>query len=676
MSTFVIPEIKISKKNRDNLGEEYAHRIHAAQHDRDTRMQKVWALSQKNYEGKTEPIDWPWKNASNAVISLTPAHTDAWAARLYNSGTTHDPIFLTSAWGKGDIAEGITIDDYAELWQQWSKWLEKEEIPVKDLMQKVTTITAKYGDCFVYLPWEHDQVMDVSFAGEDVSLIPKDRVNKPVPHVIHPKDWYQPMNEEDLQRSPWCGFNMPYYPDEVRMKGHTEEWNKKAVDDVMKFVALKTKKELKRMGPKHTGYYARTEDGREMARGDEEFQNEMKRTLEMQNAQLDTRMNFVHVFGREDVHNEGTPVELDMVIHPESKIIVSLKYNMYGHKKRPITQFVFLYREGTWMNIGVPEMLFNSQRVMNDIVRDMLNNNQIANTKLFIARAGGVIDADEPIFPSRVIFAEDVDADFKTLDMGTSRGQSDLASLNVIQAWAERRDGMTDFNLGRERSSRTPATTMLAILEEGNERVVAIVDRQKGAQAEVWTQVHQLYAQQKNAPSLDRVLGAEDAIRLRAAWDAMDPEDIRKKLVLKAEVSTQNLNRAVKRQEMATLMGQLDAHMQRQLQLAQAMRSTQDPVLKELFTKMAKAGQDLMRKILNTYDIKEQEDMNPDVAALVGQVPQGAPFIDEQTNPADPSAQVDQAAAIPGGEGQAAGPINAPNRPQAGFPRQDGGGGS
>jgi len=462
------------------------------------------------------------------------------------------------------------------------------------------------------------------------------------------------------------------------MKGFTEEWNPKAVDAVLKFVAIKTAKELKRMGPRDSGYYRRTEDGRELPRGLADFEDEKMRSLQMPNAVDNTKLNFVRVFGREDVHNEGTPVDLDMVLHVESKTIVSLKYNMYGHKKRPVTQFSFLWREGTWMNIGVPEMLFNSQRVMNDIVRDMLNNNQIANTKLFVARAGGVIDADEPIFPSRVIFAEDVQADFKSLDMGTSRSQSDLASLNVIQAWAERRDGMTDFNLGRERSSRTPATTMLAILEEGNERVVAIVDRQKSAQAELWTQVHQLYAQQKHADSLERVLGVEDAIRIQDAWDAMSPEDIRLKLILKAEVSTQNLNRAVKRQEMAALMGQLDAHMQRMISLTQAIRGTLDPTLRALFTAMAKAGQDLMKRILNTYDIKEQEDMNPDVASLMAIVPQGAPIVDEQSNPgsADPSAQVDQAQAVSAGQGPAAGPLNAPNRPQAGFPRTDGGGGS
>jgi hypothetical protein len=674
----IIPEVKVPAEVRETLGKEMSMRVRTAASDRDERMDKVWTLCTTNYEGHAEQVNWPWPNASNAVISLTPSHTDAWIARLYNAGTSQDPIYITTAHAAGEVFEGFSWNDYADCWQLFSAWAEKEEIPITELMEKVTTLTVKYGDCFVYLHWEHDVVEEVDLTGPEPTFKEKDRVNKPVAYAIHPKDWYQPISEECLQKSPWCGFNMFTTEDEMRVRAHTGEYDKKSTNKVLKFIGSKTAAEKKKIGPKNASYYGRAEDGSLLPTEQLEYEEELRRNLRMPSTEDNTKVRLVRIFAREDIHNHGVPTELDMVLHPESNTILSLRYNADGRKKRPIIQFSFRYREGTWMNMGVPEMLFNSQRIMNDIIRDELNNAQIRNTKLFVAKAGGVIDQDEPIFPSRIIFTGDIDADFKALDMGSGTGGSNLQNLSIIQSWAERRDGMNDANLGRERTSRTPVGTITAVLEEGNERVVSIMSRLRDSQAELWTQVHQLYVQKGSAEPLDRVVGPTKAELLREAWDKMTPEDIRKKLNLKTEVSTQNLNRAVKRQEYAALLGQMDQHGQRLLTLIQAYRSSQDPVLATMIQMLAKAGQELWKKILYTYEIKDQEAMNPDIAGMLSQMPApGAPFVNEEAGgAANSGGQVAQAQKQVGGAGGGPGPLNAPGRPQAGFPRTDGYGGS
>lgn len=678
MATFVVPELTITQKVRDNIGAEFSRRIVQARTDRDQRMKQIWAMALTTYEGKAPPMDWPWKNASNAVVPLIPAHVDAWASRLRNAGTAQDPTYLTSAWSKTEFVGGLTASDYAEIWQQYSKWLEKEEIDNDAFMEKVSTITTKYGDAFAYIPWEHDLYMDITFDenGTPVKEI-KDLLNKPVVHVIHPKNWYMPISEEDPQISEWCGFDEDFTEDQIRLKIEFGEWNKKNGEKLLEFLKVKTKKALKKAGgPKDADYFRRTEAGNLVNQAEWDFQNEKRKSLEMPQVEDSTKVSLVHCFARIDTDGDGIPEEVDMLLHPESKIVVAIYWNRYAHKKRPVVPFSFLWREGTWMNIGVPEMLFNANRIMNEIMRDMLNNNKVANTKMFLARAGGVVDDDEPMFPGRIIFAEDIEADFKAVDLGSGKPGTSLNDMAIIQAWAERRDGMTDFNLGREKTSRTPATTMLALLEEGNERVVSIISRQKKSQAEVWTQVHQLYAQRGDAEGLDRVIGEEDAAKMRMVWAEMTVDDIRKKLVLNAQVSTQNLNRSVKRQEMAALLGQLDAFHTRLINLAQAMRSTDDPILRQLFGSMAKSGQFLMKRILNTSDIKEQEDMNPDLAGMIAEIPAGEAFQDgtNQTSN-EPRGQVDQAKAVFENQGAAGGPTNAPGRPAAGFPRTDGGGG-
>lgn len=667
---FTPPQLEMKKALLEDLATEYSRRISTARSDRDERMNDIWALALKNYEGKAEQVNFPWPEASNAVISLTPSHTDAWQSRLYNAGTSADPVYMTSAWVKDDVIAGLPSDDYAELWQQASKYLEKEEINNDVMMEQVSTIVTKYGNAIVYLPWEHEVVKQITYIEGSSEPVKQDVdvINRPVAHVIHPKNFYMDAAEEDLQTSQWCGFDEYHDEMAIRQNIESKEWSKKAGEKVLEFVKARNKKQKGEDLKSAKGFFRRTEDGRILPPS--EWDTELQRTLKLPEAPVPSGIPFVRVFAREDTDNDGTPEEIEFLIHVESRTIVKINWSKYSHMKRPLIMFSFKWREGTWMAIGIPEMQFNTQRIMNEIARDMFDNNKVTNTKLFAVRANGVINPDEPMFPGRTIMMENIDQDFKAIDMGGGTPGTSLNDLSIMQAWAERRDGMTDFNLGRERSSRTPATTMLALLEEGNERVVSIINRQRNGQSEIWTQVHQLYAQKGDADWLDRVLGLEAAEQLRSAWAEMDVLDIRKKLILNAQVSTGELNRAIKRQETAQLMGQLDAYHQRVIQLAQIIRATDDPVLRALAISMARSGQFLMGRILNTHDIKNQGDMNPDLAGALEQLPPGAPLVDGSAGGADPSQQVQQAGGQPSTE-----PLNAPGRPEAGIPRSDGFGG-
>lgn len=673
MASFILPNIKLPKKARENISKEYSRLIRESKDDRDRRMRDVWALALKNYEGKAEPVDFPWPNAANAVVSLTPSHADAWKSRLKNAGTAQDPVYLTSAWGPGDLTPEIDAEDYAETYQQWSKWAEVEEIPNDPMVEKITTLTTKYGNAIAYVTWEHEEIADITYDDQgnivtdvDGNVPTIDLLNKPVVHVLHPKNFYMNPEEEDPQLAPWCAIDEYYTPDDVRGLIKNGEWDKDAGERVLKFHKEQTEEERKRAGGrKAASYYRRREDGSFIT--PTEWDQELKRTLEMPQITSRGDIEFQRVFARIDTDEDGILEEVEMLIHSESRNMVSLKHSKYAHKKRPLVLFSFQWREGTWMAMGVPEMLFNSQRIMNEIMRDMLNNNKVRNTKMIAGKAGSVINPDEPVFPGRIIMMDNPQSDIVAIDLSSGAPATSLQDMSVVQAWAERRDGITEANLGRERTSRTPATTVLALLEEGNERVVSIVRNQKLGQTEIWTQIHQLYAQHGDADGLDRVIGEENANRLRDAWASMDVTDIRKKLILRAQVSTQNLNRAIKRQETAALMGQLDAFHQRVIQLANVVRTTPDPVIRALAISMLKSGEFLMKRILNTHDIKDHADMNPALSEALKQLPPGPPIPEGGNRGA--AAQVDQA----GAQGPAD-PVNAPGRPAAGLPRTEEGG--
>jgi hypothetical protein len=294
---FTNNELPLTKKARKDIGQNYSKLIQNTRDDRDRRMKDVWALSLSNYEGFAEERDWPWPGASNAFISLTASHSDAWDARLRNAGTAQDPVYLTSAWGPGDIAQGVTSEDYAELWQQASKYLEKEEIDNEDMMEKVSTITTKYGNCIVYLPWEHDEIMSVTYGDDGTPIKEKiDLLNKPVPHVIHPKNFYMPIEEEDIQLSPWCGFDEYWTDDTIRRAIDDGTFNKADGEAVLEWFGAKTKKDLKKTSNAESSYYKLTEDGRHLP--PTEWEQELKRVLRAPETAPRNQLQLVRVFAR------------------------------------------------------------------------------------------------------------------------------------------------------------------------------------------------------------------------------------------------------------------------------------------------------------------------------------------------------------------------------------------
>ncbi len=661
-------QAKLSDEILDGVGTDFSSLIIDVREARNRRMMDVWAKAHDNYEGVAEEVNFPWPRSSNAVVPVTRAHTDAWKSRLYNAGTGQDPMFQTSGWGADELFPGFRVEEYADLFQEYSVWAEKEEVPVQSWMEAATTLITKYGNAIAYVTWEHEWVMDVEVSadGKEVIKTRRDLFNKPVVHMLHPQNFYMPVRETDLQTAPWCGFDVEYTPDQIRTNIALGEFRKKQAELVLKWHKEKTLSEIKK-DKGNKGYFRRTEDGKELPT--HEYDRVMQKVLATRDPYDKHTIHFVRVFARIDTDGDAIPEEMEFLLHVESRQIVQIYNNRYKHKKRPLVLFSFLWREGTWLHAGVPEIIFNGQRILNELIRDLLNNNKVRNSSVFIGRSGGVIQPDEPIFPGRVILTEDIERDFKILPMASGTMTTTIQDLSYVQSWVERADGMSDANLGRETRSRTPATTMLALLEEGSERVVSTVHRLRVAQGEVWTQVHQLYAQNGDASGLDRVLGKDKAARLRAAWQAMSVEDIRRKLVLDARVSTANLNRAVKRTENVALVAQLDQFHQRTISLAQLVMGTTNPVLRAMAISMLKAGEVMMDRILSTYDIKYKDEMNPALSHALEQMPPSLP----------------PAAPIPGGElnpqvaqglnQQPNQPLNAPGRPSAGLPRLDGGGG-
>jgi hypothetical protein len=662
-----IPQLKLNLAARQNLGKQFAAQVNNVKSGRDEFMRTIWERALIHYEGKAEVRNFPWENASNAIVPMIPTHTDAIKARLYNAATGQDPMNMIETWGGGEIMPGIKGADYSRAMNKLSQWVEREEVPVEDLYEQATAVFATYGDVILFVDWVREVAGDYSYdavAGEFKKEEDTVVRNLPVIRAIHPEDFFIDINAKGfwaIQEAPWCGYRFWLDHPTLLVWKELGLYDEETADELLGYFPDVDK------DPESRQYFPGGGDGT----------NQMEQQLSKREDELldltsksPAMLEMVHVFARVDFDNDKIPEETNFHIHLKSGNTPYVARNHWGHKRRPLVRMNYEPRTGKFNSIGVPEMLFNPAEIINQAMRDVLDNNKVQNTKCFLAKANGTIPLDLVVSPGSVIFVDDLASDFMPIDMGSGKMSTSIQDIQFLMQWGERRTGISDFNLGQERTSRTPATTTLALLEEANKRIDKVIRRMRRAQREIWYQVMSLYIQFGDPKNYRDVLGDQDTELLSKIWNTLSIDQLLKRTQFRARISTQNLNKSVRRQESMALFGSAKEYYGSVLELVQLMVTAQDPAVKELLSRMLKGGYELWQKHLDSYDIQDQENLNPDYEAIAEEANEGFPAIPETASQTGgQSDQVSAALSAVAGTAGQPGPINPPGRPEPGAAR-------
>ncbi len=668
-------QLTIESEPRAALGRAYRRRLDDAEAARTERMHGVYVKANKYYEGRARNRTWPWPGASNAILPIIATHCDTLKARLHAAATVQNPVFLLMSIMPEDIElmPGVTAGRLRDVWQQWSTYTEEEEVfDHSEVMDTVTSLMAKYGDAIVYLPWRNWPIRDYVWddLAQDWTMEERDMFDHPVPHVLHPKNTYISVEDADLQKTKYFGIDEYWDPSDIELMAKRGEWSREQVDKVLEW----EKQKVPRKKGDEDDYYKRREDGTYAHRDvvDESINREA--LLEPRD-NMKTVVRLVRVFAREDINKDGYEEEIEFLIHRESQQIVYITYRGTWHGQRPLTHFAFQRRDGCFYSIGPAEMLFNVQKIMNQLVRDQLDNNKIQNTKIFVYRAGGPIEDGMRIYPGRMVPVDDIKADFEVKDAGSGRPVDIINTLPLIQDWGERRTGVNDASMGKMSPKRAPATSTLAMLEQSNKGTDHIIKRMARSQKQMWTQCQGLYVQYGQPESrLQKVLGPEGAQILKAAWDTLTPQDVREVLTVTAQVSSSNLNQQTKRQESTALFGLVQQAYNAIAQTAFMMAQIQDPALKQLMVHQLQGFNKALGRVFDTFEVKDQKFLNPNFLEILQNVPPQPieaqpPGGGQQQGPGNQMADV---IGLFGGESPASGPINPVGRPAPGVPRNAG----
>lgn len=674
-------DLKLSEEEKVSLGKNYQAWIERVEDSRRELMKETWVQALDAYEGK-EPIkQFPWPGASNAFLPMTGTHTDALSARLYNAATAHDPTFLLRSDKAGDLVhqvfpDGTSLSVSYELWGRWfqeiSKYIERTRLQLSMLWMDVCFMMTIYGDAFVYTPWEIQKTNDVFVDLDTKKEIVEERTlwEGPRPRVLHPKDVYLEWDDFDLQLADKVGIGWNLDENMINEREAVGYYSKEDAEYLRKRIGLKKENR----DDSSSGYF--TEYGGRFYTKDV-YEQELQKRIGVHDDSGPNAIKMITCFARVDIKKDGKLREVIFEIPKEDARVVYSRYANYLHRKRPITRFYYSRRLGSAYSKGVPELLRNLQRILNTTIRDHLDNNKVQNTKMFLAKKGSPIEEKMRAYPGRVLFVDDTANDFVPIDLGTGRPVTTITDIGTIERWGQFITSITDVNLGREAKSRTPATTTLSLLEEANKRVDRTIQGMRDSMLDVWKQVLMLYYQNGSVTEMAEMaaIDAEDIPKFTLAWETAEPEDVLEFLTFRAEVSSQALNRQAERQEGLALFAQVDQFYQRLIQMASFVGGAmQDPALRDMFLLMTKGYQRSMSKILDTFDVKNQKDFNPDTLV---ELIENVQTIDAaagggSASSSGASSPANQAQAILGNASEPVQPSEAEARPGAGGGRAAG----
>lgn len=536
---------------------------------------------------------FPWAGASNLEVPVGATHTDTVVSRLESA------YFATLPWViVRDQSQRFS--DHASALADYMNAVSLPNSRYRDEKAIDLLTTAKLGTSFQWLTYVTDSKRVMSEQG---NLIDVNMHEGPLQCSVHPRDLIAPPDARNIQRSRWITVR-----------------------------SYKTWGEL--IHGKNRGIYIpEVIDGLD-GRGftymrDHELQRERRQGVTRSSNIRQWEMPTMYALYQESPKDE--PVDIWVTFHYPSGEIASAYYNPYIHYEWPLSRSLYMFREDAFYGIGIMGMISMIEEEVTMIHNYCLDNLLAANTVVAKVRQNSVEQLD--IFPmSRVDYTGDKDSViFERLGTALSGQQVGEAAAN---AYAERRTGVGDSNIPRLGSFqgaagvRTPATTTLALIGEGNKRFELAIDVSKRADSELLRQHAMLLKQYWPRLVASAQEWDQKKANLISELFQQSATAIRQNIIVEVAASTIAVNKEAEQRNMMLVAQFMQAFYELFLQYIQIM--IQAPQLENVIRKILDGASTFVERILRTFDIRDPDQFIPridDIGARA--VTQPASVLDE-----------------------------------------------
>jgi len=520
---------------------------------------------------------FPWDGSCNVVIPLIATTVDSILARIVNTIFSVDPFWTVRPLHRDFLHLAAPTQDFLD----WSRRVEFNLYrPIKRWVNEVV----KYGWGWLKPVWEVESrpYFTPALDGKPV----RELLTRRGPNVYHVlvQDVITQVGIEDETQAEWLGQRFRLTDGQLWRRHADRIFPNRA--DVEKVLARKEDASA-------------VHDALDATRNREGMQP-VEKLNTLYELHADVALGTDHV-----------PVSGVYTWHHETKTILRAIYNPDFYGKRPLIKGEFVSYEGRQEAFGICRMLGDLQEEITTVHQQQVDNATLANTRFFVGKRGQVRPGTK-VYPGRFLTVGDPERDIKVLQLGDI--YSSMRALEVsILAFAERRSGVTDYQLGRESNvlgSRATATGTLAIIQEGNRRFDLNVRDMRDTLSDLGKMLLQLN-QQFRPKGLAYFVQGEDGLLTEQTLD-LPIEYIEHKMGVELTASTATINRDVERQGLMALVQMLTQNMQLGQQAAMVVNNPQVPGAVREYTAQSFEGlTTLMRRVCETFNQKDVDALVP-----------------------------------------------------------------
>lgn len=323
----------------------------------------------------------------------------------------------------------------------------------------------------------------------------------------------------------------------------------------------------------------------------------------------------------------GDGMEDDIVAFFHVPTMTLLRATYADMPFRPYSVIRYMRGEGFYGR-GICEQAEVWQKTISRITNFDIDKILLSNAPMLAVKEGANVVPDEPIFPGKQWHLNDPSKDIMPLFL-TAPGSFDIqAARAYLWEQAKQNIGLTDLQFGAVGSlpSRTPATTIQSLLQEGNTRLdLSITDLRESGLSEVGMRVMQHLQTQANDsvnnPSASQyvqlapmILGMPEGMYAAQAL-AIPSESIETGIGVALTATSGTSNKELMRQSKLSLIQITSQLAPGFIQLAQLISQMPGTPAAQVAEQLFRGGATLLRDLLEQFDVRNTEDIVPQLAA-------------------------------------------------------------
>jgi len=588
----------------------FAQELHNALADRQG-VERKWADWMEQYDApRRAAADFPFPGASNEELPLTAMHFEPVLAQFIQS--IHAP---RNIWTAIDLSGQFT--DSVNAITEYLTVIDQLFLKMRRVNQRAFPDLILLGTAAWHPTWLFERRKQKKY-DENLNVITETVIiNQPTVQHLPLGDFIWPANAWDIDPDApvaparWVGHRIKLTENQLRARAKGQEPFLPNYDSAITKTVLTRESE------------------------EEEIVEGKTRDIDELRPSFDRKIELFEIECRWDVDGDGIDEDVIVVWYQKMGVILRAIHNPWMHGKRlyEVEQYIKTF---SLLGKGIASMDEMMQAVGSKILNAQIDNVLLANTRMFGFPQGAMIRPDEPIYPGKG-WPLGPGEKIQEIKMGEVY-PSLFQVLREIITMGEQRTSVSELRQGDISGlpSRTPATSVLSLLREGNKKFDMIMGNMRaGALANIGKRVFQMIAQRhqggdsKWAALAREKLGEEDAAKVISALD--EPMVVLEDgLGFEMTATSGQVNKEVEKQSLIGLAQFLAQAYPQMNQAAQLMGDQQ--LAAQTAVSTFNGGREVLMRLLEAFDIQNPERYLPPAAGQQGGAQPGAPGEVPQSN--------------------------------------------